>query len=147
MGLKYRPTTIFNPAWVAALRGTPESAMAATVLIYDPNSSGRVYNPDTDTWTDVQTPVWTGKARVQPLRSANNKDQPGNETTVQTTLVSIPVDAVTEDFRPGLQMDVLTAPLNPALLTYQFVLQEIMDSSNPLERTLMFTVDQETVNG
>lgn len=147
MGLNYRPMTLFNPAWVEALRGAPESAMSATVLIYDPKTSQRIYDPETDTWTDVQQTIWSGPARVQPLRSANNKDQPGNETTVQTVLVSIPVDAVIEPFRPGLQLDVLTAPLNPSLTTYQFVLQEIIDSSNPLERTLMFTVDQETANG
>lgn len=147
MGLNYRPVTLFNPAWVEALRGAPESGMASTVLIYDPNVSESIYDPDTDTWNDVQEPIWTGPARVQPLRSANNKDQPGNETTVQTVLVSIPISTNTENFRAGLQLDVLTAPLNPSLLTYQFVLQEIVDSSNPLERTLMFTVDQETVNG
>lgn len=147
MGLNYRPTTLFNPAWVARLKGAPESAMAATVYIYDPNSSTEVYDADTDTWTETPTSVYSGRGRVQPLRSANDREQPGNETTVQTVLVSIPITTNTLDFRPGLQMEVLTAPLNPSLLTYKFVLQEILDSSNPLERTLMFQVNQETVNG
>jgi hypothetical protein len=59
----------------------------------------------------------------------------------------LPVITSDINFRPGQRMDVLAAPLNVSLLTYQFVLHEITDSSNPLERTLMFTLDQETANG
>ena len=147
MGLNYRPVELFNPEWVKALKGAPESAMSATVMIYAPNTSTEVYDPDTDTWTSVPTIIYSGPARVQPLRSANSKDQPGNETTVQTVLVSLPVITSDINFRPGQRMDVLAAPLNVSLLTYQFVLHEITDSSNPLERTLMFTLDQETANG
>lgn len=145
MGLNYRPVTLFNPKWVAAVKGAPESAMAATVYIFDPHSSMDVYNADTDVWTKVPTSVYSGRGRVQPLRSANDKDQPGNDTTIQSVLVSLPIAATSGlNFRPGLQMNVLAAELNPSLLTYQFVLHEIIDSSNPIERTLMFQVNQET---
>jgi hypothetical protein len=44
-----------------------------------------------------------------------------------------------------MMLEVLTAALNPSLETYQFVLVEIVDSSNPFERTLMFQLNQETV--
>jgi hypothetical protein len=146
MGLNSNARTLFSPAWQEALRGAPESAMDATVLIYSTNSSTEVYDADTDTWTRVPTNVYSGKARVQPLRNANDIAQPGNETTLQSVLVSLPISANVSNFRPGLRLDVLTAPLNPSLLTYQFVLTDIVDSSNPIERTLMFSVDQETAN-
>lgn len=137
---------LFSQAWVNSLKGAPESAMVAEVLITNPNSSTRVYDPDTDTWNDVSTIVYTGKARVQPLRSAAEKAALGNETTVQTVLVSLPISTNELDFRPGRMLEVLVADLNPSLLGYQFVLTEIMDSSNPFERTLMFQVNQETVD-
>jgi hypothetical protein len=145
MGLNTNARTLFSPAWQEALRGAPESAMVATVLIFA-NSTNEVYDPDTDTWTNVVTPLYSGKARVQPMRNANNINQIGNATTVQAILVSVPVSAETLNLRPGHRLNVLTSPLNPALLTYQFVLSDITDSSNPIERTLMFTVDQETAN-
>lgn len=148
MGLKYRPMTLFNPEWVKAVKGAPESAMAATIVIYDPNISSDVYDAETDTWeTNVRTVVYTGKARIQPLRSENTKDQPGNATSVQAVLISVPISAVDTEFRVGYQADVLTAPLNPSLLLNQFVLTGPVDSSNPIERTFMFTVNQETING
>lgn len=144
MGLNSNPRALFSPAWVKSLKGAPESAMVASILITNPHSSTRVYDPDTDTWNDVSTIVYTGKARVQPLRSAAEKAALGNETSVQTVLVSIPISTNELDFRPGLILEVLVADLNPSLLGYQFVLTEIMDSSNPVERTLMFQVNQET---
>lgn len=144
MGLKSNPKALFSQAWVDSLKGAPESAMVANVLITDPHSSTRVYNPDTDTWNDVSTIVYTGKARVQPLRSAAEKAPLGNETTVQTVLVSLPISSNTLNFRPGQLLEVLTAALNPSLLGYQFVLNDIVDSSNPFERTLMFQINQET---
>lgn len=146
MGIKSNPKMLFSPAWVNSVKGAPESAMVATVYIFDPRSSLEVYDAETDVWTEVPTSVYSGRGRVQPLRSANDKEQPGNETTVQAVLVSLPIaETATLNFRPGLQMNVLTAPLNPSLTTYQFVLQEITDSSNPIERTLIFQVNQETV--
>lgn len=152
MGLKRNERTLFSPAWQEALRGAPESAMDATVLIFDTNTTGDVYNPDTDTWTRVVTTVYgpgvgdvTGKARVQPLRGTNTIEQSGNETGVQTVLVSLPIATKAIDFRPDMRLNVLTSRLNPSLVHYQFVLTDIVDSSNPIERTLMFSVDQETV--
>lgn len=144
MGLKSNPRALFSQAWVDSIKGAPESAMVATVLITDPHSSTRVYDPETDTWNDVSTIVYTGKARVQPLRSAVQKASPGNETTVQTVLVSLPISEKSTNYRPGLVLEVLTAPLGPALLGYQFVLNDVVDSSNEIERTLMFQVNQET---
>jgi hypothetical protein len=145
VGLKSNSSQLFTQAWVDSLKGAPESAMVAEVLITNPNSSTRVYDPDTDEWNDVSTIVYTGKARVQPLRSAAEKAALGNETTVQTVLVSVPIATRTVNFRPGMMLEVLTAALNPSLETYQFVLVEIVDSSNPFERTLMFQLNQETV--
>lgn len=144
MGLRHNPRALFSQPWVDSLKGAPESAMVSEVIITNPHSSTRVYDPDTDEWNDVSTLVYTGKARVQPLRSAAEKATLGNETTVQTVLVSIPISTNSIDFRPGLILEVLVADLNPSLLGYQFVLNDIVDSSNPFERTLMFQVNQET---
>lgn len=148
MGLRALSRGLFDQAWADNLKGVPELGMKATIRLYDPNVSQVVYNPVTDTWTDVETTLYSGKARVQPLRSAAAKAQGGNDTSVQTVLMSIPIAAsLALDIRPAYQVEVLTATLNPSLVGYEYVVTEIVDSSNPLERTFLCTVNQETVNG
>lgn len=147
MGLRTisRPRDLFSQAWVEALRGTTEAGMIATVRFFTLGEA--VYNPDTDTWTPNETEIYEGPARVQPLRTATQRNAPGNETTVQAVLFSIPISNKALDLRPEAQGEVLVADLMPALTTYQYVVTEIMDSSNPVERTFLCSVNQETVDG
>jgi hypothetical protein len=78
--------------------------------------------------------------RIQPLQSTNNTD--GDWT--QGVLVSVPI---TGPFTPGMDarvgfgLKVSSAPLNPELTKYVFTCVEVMDSSNPVERTLKFKVN------
>lgn len=146
MPLKSSYGPLFSPAWVAALAPSAQAAQVATVRIYDPNVSQTVYDPIANTWVTATTEVYFGAARVQPLRGANQAPSTGNDTRVQSVLFALPIAATSAlDFRTGLQAQVIDSPLNPSLLGYQYVLVEIMDSSNPVERTLIFTVNQETV--
>lgn len=134
---------VFTQEWVDALKGVPESAMPASVQIWRKDGEPQ-YDETTNTYTQAKTIWYEGKARVQPIRNASDKVQPGDSTTVQNVLISVPIGAVKDaDFRPQNQARVTVSPLNPALCKYQYVLQEIMDSSNPIERTLMFVVNQE----
>jgi hypothetical protein len=143
MGLRTHSKDLFSPAWVDSLKGAPESAMDATVRLYWP-ATGAVYDPETNEYTTGPDEVlYEGKARVQPLRVAARVDSPGNDTTVQQVLFSIPIATRTVDFRAQMSARVLSAPLNPSLTGYAYVLREIMDSSNPIEKTLLFEVDQE----
>lgn len=144
MPLTPTPPNVFTQAWVDGLKHAPEAGMAATVDIY--TLGDKVYNPATNQYEFTKTFLYQGKARVQPLRSATPRIMPNNTTSVQTVLISLPIDAVkTEDIRPSVQVRVTSAPLNPSLLMYQYVVKEIVDSSNPLERTILTEVNQEAV--
>ncbi len=146
MPLRATYPPLFSQPWVDELKTSPELSQVATVTIVNPKSSQRVYNALLDTWTTAAVTAYTGPARVQPLRSASAREVRGNETTTQTFLFSLPI-GLSEgvDFRTGFIATVTESPLNAALLNYQYVLTEITDSSNPVERTLVFTVNQETV--
>lgn len=134
---------LFSPEWQARLKTVPERAMVATVEVF--RIVGQpVYDPDTDTWTENKVVDYTGKARVQPLRSTRWITPEGNDAPVQTILFSIPIDSGATLYI-GSQASVLVSPLNADLLRYQYVVGEIMDSSNPLERTFLCTVNQETI--
>ena len=146
MPLRSTYPALFNPEWVAELKTSPELTQIATVTIVDPNSSERAYNTILDTWTTTETVIYTGPARVQPLRATSPREVRGNETGIQTFLFSLPIDATAAvAFRTGYLATVTASPLNADLLRYQFVLTETPDSSNPFERTLIFTVNLETV--
>jgi hypothetical protein len=145
MGLRVqaKPGDLFTAAWVGAVKSVPERGMAASIRLYE-LSGEPVYNPTTDEWSTPETTLYSGKARVQPLRSANLKKVAGNETTTITYLFSVPIENAGLDIRTGQQVEVTDSPLNPSLETYLFVVSEIADSSNPVERTFMAVVNQET---
>lgn len=140
MGLN-RVHRLYTPKWQAGVSRAAETAYSADFTIYKVGES--VYDAVTDTWTEVTTTWYTGPARVQPLRTTRVDAQPGNTTTVQAVLVSIPVDENTIDFRPGLLGLATSVPLNPSAEMYRYILVDVVDGSNPMERTLMFRVDQE----
>lgn len=149
MGLNHvaRPGDLFSSAWVDSVRTAPESAMAALILITDPNVSGAIYDPEIDHWTQVVETLYTGKARVQPIGAVRHSGMRGNDSDIQFVRISIPISTATVDFRPGQQVEILSCALNPSLISYKLYISEIVDSSNPVERTLMTTVNQETANG
>lgn len=147
MGLSTPPRPLFNTAWQAGLARSAETAQIATILIYDPATSTSTYNPVTNKFESIPVTIYSGPARVQPIRSAaETSDGGGNDTTVQTIRVQLPIDAtVGIDFRPRHRGKVTSSPLFTGLTKYVYTLREVADSSNPFERTLEFDVNQEAV--
>lgn len=134
---------LFTPQWQAGLKGIPEQAMVAQVEIIDPRLGEGEYDPVTNTWVGGPVTLYTGKARVQPLRSASRAPVPGASTTTQTVLISLPVETLSIPFEVSHVLKVIDGGLNPDLVRYQYRIKELMDSSNPIERTIMCEVDQE----
>lgn len=143
LGSTVRP--LFSQRWVDALAPAAGASMIATIVITDPNASTSTYNATTDTWTLHTVTVYTGKARVQPKSIARLKNVPGDTTYLKRVLFSIPIANKSLDLREALQVRVTVSPLNPALMTYLFIIDEVVDSSNPFERTFYGSVDVETV--
>lgn len=143
MPFKSRP--YFTQKWQDGLAASREMFMPCQVRIFDQGESE--YDPATNTYGYPNlVELYVGKARVQPIRSAVSKLLPQDNTAIQTVLISVPIGEVQDiDFRGGLQARVTECLLFPSLKSYQFALLEIMDSGNPAERTLLFTVDQEQV--
>ena len=128
---------LFDAAWQARYAAIVERTMIATIRVYTPGDA--VYDPETDTWTQNDTEHYAGKARVQPLRTARDVA----DTDVQSVRVQVPINSFAA--RPGMQMRVTASPLNANLLDYEYVIKEVVDSSNPIEQTFECTVNSETV--
>jgi hypothetical protein len=140
---------LFTSRWQTGLAPVANSGMSATVQIYDPALGASVYDPDTNSYTSVPVTVYSGPARVQPLRSPQAVANNGDDTMVRTVRVQIPVSEVTLaiNFQNKLRLTVTESVLNPSLCNYLYVLSGSVDSSNPFERTLEFKVDEEATNG
>lgn len=142
MALNAAYGSIFTQGMVDAMRPSVTSVMAAEGRIY--RAERGPYDPETNDFPLTYIYDITSKMRVQPLRSATPRIIPNNTTDVQTVLVSVPIGALgTTDVRTGDQVRVTSAPLNPVLTKYTYIVFEIMDSSNPLERTLLCRMDEE----
>lgn len=133
---------IFTQGMVAAMQPSVTSVMAAVGRVY--RAERGPYNPETNDYPLTYVFDITTKMRVQPLRSATPRIVPNNTTDVQTVLFSVPVNNLgSVDLRTGDQVRVTSAPLNPILMNYTYIVFEIMDSSNPLERTFLCRMDEE----
>ena len=120
---------IFSPEWVARLSSVPERTMNATVEFLDPAT---------------RTVILTTKARVQPVRSSNPKPNSVADTQQQVVLVSIPISVGKNlDLRPRHRAAVKACVNMPTLTKFVYVVQEVLDSSNAIERTFYFMVDIE----
>lgn len=143
MALSAAKKPLFSDEWAEGLRASVESGMIASVHLFEPGGEG-VWDPSINDWTEpLPVTLYEGKARVQPIRTASDRTVPGNATTVQTVLVSVPREATALDIRPGQQLRVTGAGMNPQLTEFQYVVHEVLDSSNPLEKTFYCKVNQE----
>lgn len=132
--------SLFSPEWQAALAPVPELGMLATVTIYDPEATEAGWVPGEGMVTKPATP-WANKikARIQPIR--NTQYVQGDR--LQAVRVSISWDEeFNGDVGVGFVMEVSDGgPLDPGNEILNYTCIETMDSSNHVERTLVFEVN------
>jgi hypothetical protein len=117
--------------------------MLAQVEIYDADFSDRAYNAVTNTWSGTAINLYTGKARIQPLTNVSDEASEYNPSVLQSVRVQIPLTSSTPDIRPNHRLKVTSAPENPALEDFLYIVMGVLNSSNAWERTLMCRVDTE----
>lgn len=136
-------TNIFSPAWVEALAPVPKSGMTADIMIYyceAPTTYDSVTGKYVYSRESVET-IYEGKARVQPLRMARNVPNNAGDTLVQA--VRFQIGDMSVVLRPEYRVRVVSAPLNPSLEKFEYIIQGLMNSSNPFELTFETQVDTE----
>lgn len=127
----------FTAAWAAPLIAEAVVFMPATIRISRPDKLGE-WNPDTDETAVIPgTVLFEGNARVQPLRTATPINTSGNDTLIQSFIISIPAteEVLAIDFKVGDKVKVLTAQ-NISLFAYDYGLRETTDAATIVERTL-----------
>ena len=140
-----------HPKWATHNRPVGYGLMLASVQIYNPASSSQEYDAETNTWTGSTTPLYEGKARIQPVNAVNEVNDSYNPTFIKTVRVQIAYNKnILEeginpmpDIRPNDRMLVTDAPYNTTLEKFIYVVTDVLNSSNSWERTLLCRVDTE----
>ena len=138
-----------DPRWLTHNRSVLYGLQLASVEIFNPASGSQTYNAETNTWTGTTTSLYTGRARIQTVNAVSETTDTYNPTFIKTVRVQISYDkneledGLMPDIRPNDKMLVTSAPYNPSLEKFIYVVFDVLNSSNAWERTLLCRVDTE----
>ena len=149
MALNSRPA--IHPKWLTHNNNVESSFHLATIEIYDPEINDGSYNAATNTFTSARTVLWTGKARIQAVRSSILKQNDNNPTNSQELEVHLDMRGNTlagsegemPDIRPNYQIFVTSSPYDETLENYILTVRSSISTSNPWGKMLLCEVDLE----
>jgi hypothetical protein len=115
------------------------------IHIIDPTQTVVTTNFDTGERTVLVTPLWSGYARIQPIRNSVSTWRATNPTTtriVQFWPDKFPVE-LEIDLKPGLRIAVEEGGNDPWLTSYQYTVVGAINSTQAWQRTIDTQVDLE----
>jgi len=112
------------------------------VEIVDPNLEDVVWDAETNTYTgDTDVVLFSGKARIQPLRTASTPSLGVMQGAIEAIRVQIPYDSDLSLIRKGLQVVVTDPGETVALSGLRFVVRSAVNSSYGWNTTIECDVD------
>lgn len=114
------------------------------IHILDPKLETRSMDVKAGTYSVQNTPIWSGNARIQPIRNTVSTQRAANPTT--TRMVQFWIDFPPEldiDVRPGLRIAVEIGGNDPWLTKYLYVVLGSLNSAQAWQRTIDTQVDLE----
>ncbi len=143
---------ILDPRWVGHNASVALGFQICDITIYNENLGSRTYNATTNAWSNSDTAIWSGKARIQATKTSSNRSSMVNPTNVREVQFQIAFNkntitgttAAMADLRPGNYIIVDTSPQDPTLETFSYVVKSVINSSSPWQRTIIAEVDMES---
>ena len=118
----------------------------AEIQIIDPNLRNQVWDMATNTYsTTSEVVLYSGSARVQPLREASTPDIGVTQAAVHGVRIQVPYDASVGLIRKGLQVRVTDGGEDTVLEDLKFVVKSAINSSYGWNRTIECEVDVKSV--
>ena len=131
-----RNREVFTSRWQSGLVPGQVAAQSATVKVFT-----RTVTYVNNLPVVVETSLYNGEARVQPVRTPRRNPEVGDTREDQMVRFQLKLNSL-EFSADTMYVRVLTCPLNPALANGDvYALREVTDSSNPIERTFEAVVD------
>jgi hypothetical protein len=126
----------------AEMRQTVARWYNATVEVFDPNLEGLEWDPETNEYSgDPEVIVWSGSARVQPIRNATVPELGVMQGAIESIRVQIPYDAEVGLIRKGMMVRVTDGGEDTVLQNLSFVVRSAVNSSYGWNRTIECDVD------
>lgn len=144
------PVSSSSPIDFAAIAEQMRATVArwynATVEIVDPDLLEQTWDVETNEYTNnPEVIIWSGSARVQPIKDARTPDLMVTQGAIQAIRVQVPYDANLPLIRKGLQVRVTDGGEDAVLSTLQFVVRSAINSSYGWNRTIECDVDVRSV--
>jgi hypothetical protein len=118
----------------------------AEIRIIDPNTRDQAWDIDTNTFTNTPaTVLYTGRARIQPIRQASTPDLGVTQGAIHAIRVQVPYDENLPLIRKGLQVEVLNPGEDITLGSLQFTVRSAINSSYGWNRTIECDADVKSV--
>lgn len=118
----------------------------AEIQIIDPNLRDQVWDMATNTYsTTSEVVLYSGSARVQPLREASTPDIGVTQAAIHGVRIQVPHDASVGLIRKGLQVRVTDGGEDSVLEDLKFVVKSAINSSYGWNRTIECEVDVKSV--
>lgn len=114
------------------------------IHILDPQNEVRTTNIKAGTYVVENTPIWSGRSRIQPIRNTVQTWRATNPTT--TRVVQFWVEFPPElyvDLKPGLRIAVQEAHNSPWLEKYQYVIIGSLNGTQAWQTTIDAQTDLE----
>lgn len=142
---------ILDPRWLGHHRSVSAGLQICDISIYNENLGGRTYNATTNAWTNTDTKIWSGKARIQAKTTASDRMIKVNPTSVREVQFQISFNkntlagsnGIMPDLRPGNYIIVNNSPYDSSLQKFSYIIKSVINSSNPWQRTILTEVDME----
>jgi hypothetical protein len=98
------------------------------IIRKDPNPTTPVsYNQATGTWSGTFTTVFTGLARIQPVRNIRDKLSAQDATARQN--IEVQIDSITTGINTGDILEVVTSASFPELAKFTFDVRSVVGNS------------------
>jgi hypothetical protein len=128
------------------MRGIVERWYNAEIRIIDPNTRDQAWNMQNNTFSNSPASIiYTGKARIQPIREARTPDLGVTQGAIQSIRVQVPYSATLPLIRKGLQVEVTKPGEDAVLSSLRFTVRSAINSSYGWNRTIECDVDVKSV--
>lgn len=117
--------------------------MNGEIQILDPNLEGMTWNEWTNEMTGSPIVLWTGRARIQPIRSADYRQPEVGfaSASIRRVRFQVPLDDTRDYVRPGFQVKVTDGAMFPDLTELNYVIRTAFNSSYAWLTTVECEVD------
>lgn len=146
---KWAKGEYFNPAWQKSLANALSVTHNCTIRVTRLTSGEGVFDVVTGKTAFPEEAVavqYEGGARVQPRGTPLDKTNNAADTSMRRVQFQLPLAGAKEtNIRPGSMIRVTECRNYPAMTTFDYRVQGVVNSGNPIEITIIATVDEEVV--